>query len=76
MKSMNKEQFIEALKNGGPKDENDWEWWQPLVAQLEDRFAAGYLSAQVEKMNGYLSSTDQEFKEELLKVAKWEIWDI
>lgn len=59
--------FIEALENSEKTPDE-------LIEELVPCYAKGYMMAKAETMLQGLSSDDDEFRELILKIAKYDIW--
>lgn len=71
--SMNKQEAIEAIKISDIKNETDWIY--NIILSIDDRYAAGYLMAKAENLGESISSSDEMFRDELLTMIDWDIWE-
>lgn len=51
-------------------------WTDDFLDSIPDLFARGFLSAHIGTLNECFSYEDEEFREELLKVCNWTIWNV
>jgi len=70
---MGKAETIAAIKNADIL--GDDMWWDNILDAMTDKFAKGYLSAQAEKIGNNFSFSSEDFREEILEVCDWNIWD-
>lgn len=68
---MSKEQATQAIKASDLKDD----WIYPIISQIEDRYAAGYLARRIEEISNYLSWEQEGFRELILEAMDYNIWE-
>lgn len=66
-----KEITLERLRTA---DINKDDWSLLLIESISDLHARGYLRAIAWGLNESLSTDSEDYREELIKVANWDIW--
>lgn len=57
-------------------DIRDDDFPQCVLRTIEDKYARGFLSAKVSQMNDEdRDYREEEFREDLIEVCNWDIWD-
>lgn len=67
-----KKKIIAQIKNADISHDG---WAYKVVDNCEDKYAAGYLAATIAKINEYHSQDEELFREELLEVCNFGIWN-
>lgn len=68
-----KEKVIELVKSA---DISQYGWFDDIVKPLlKGTYAGGYLDAKVEDLGNSLSSSDEEYRDEILEICDYDIWD-
>lgn len=67
---MNKEQAIALAESADLKSD----WIYDIIDQLENRFAAGYITCRMEALNECISSVSEDFREEIIEALQSGIW--
>lgn len=69
---MTKEQVIEAIKSADISIDG---WLEFILRQMDDKFAAGYLTAKASVYSNSLFVNEEDFRDCMVAVCKFHIWD-
>ncbi len=50
-------------------------WTEEIINGCTDRYAAGWLDANVSRLNGNWDERDEDYRDELLEVCRYNIWN-
>lgn len=68
---MNKQETIAAIQAA---DISEWGWLEEILGCVVDKYARGYIQRKSEELGNSISSDTEEFREEILEAANYDIW--
>lgn len=69
MKEKNK--IIKQIKNADISQDG---WEYGILQSITDKYAQGYIEAKIDVLTDSMTTDSEDFREELLDIATWNIW--
>lgn len=69
---MTKDEAIKAVESA---DISDARWIDAVIDNISCGFARGYLSAKAEELGNAIDSNTEEYREEILEIMDYDIWE-